>query len=175
MNDDPRPWLRDVLMRRELTADEERRLTQWLARHPEATTDWSEEVALARVLRGLRSVEVPAHFTSRVMAEVRREAAARDRKRPGRGLAGEGWWRAWRSAFSWGRMASVAAGVVVLGAGAGAWHWQTVRRSTDEARQVAALRAMASFKPEVLADFEAIRRFGDSSVPVDYELLAALQ
>jgi hypothetical protein len=42
-------------------------------------------------------------------------------------------------------------------------------------RHVAALRTLAHLSPDVLQEFEVVRRLGESSAPVDFELLAALQ
>lgn len=164
MNVDPRqPW-RDLLLRRELTPAEARDLAAWLARHPDAAADWALDTALSRALRALPDVPVASNFTAQVMSEVARE---RD---PSRGLsAGLRGWLPWR----WLPAAGGIALVAVIGFAA--WQGLSTRRATEYARQVAALRAMSELPPSTLVDFDAIRRYGQSSAPVDLALLAALE
>ncbi len=168
MNEDLLSVLRDTLLRRDLTSEEEIRLADWLRQNPGRVADWRAEAALARGLRRIPNAPVPSNFTMRVIAEVEREAAAASRRRlPWLGrLDWRSGWRRWATALG-------VAGLVVLG---GIFQqMQQVHRRQEYVRHVAALRALSQIPPSVLEDFEAIRRFQDSSAPVDYELLAALQ
>lgn len=164
MNGDPIPELRDVLLRRELTADEERVVASWLARHPSAAAEWQAERALARGLRRLPDVPVATNFTRRVLDEIVRETARAERR--------SSRWQHWLES-RWMPVAGAAA--VVASVALTGWQIQTARRDADFARQVATLRAISGLTPAVLEDFEAIRRYGESSPPVDFGLLAALQ
>lgn len=166
MNEDPLSPLRDVLLRRELTADEERRVAEWLTRHPEAAAEWRVDLALARSVRQLRPVPVPSNFTSRVLDEVRRESRSVTDAAPD--------WRAiLRSRF----LTALGTAAVVFGVAAIAWQLQRarVRHEAAYAQQVSALRALSDLSPAMLEDFDAIQRFDAGSPSIDFELLAALQ
>jgi anti-sigma factor RsiW len=168
MNEDPLSSLRDLLLRRDLGPEEERRVSEWLQRHPEAAAAWQTDLVLARRLRRLPPAPVPSNFTSRVLAEVRRESSP-TAARP----AANSW-------FAWLRsrpLAATTAALVVLGT---AWTAQQVQRQRAHrqaayTRQVSALRALVDLSPTVLEDFDAIQRFDPGSPAVDFELLAALQ
>lgn len=170
MNEDTLNNLRDALLHRELTPQEKQSLALWLAAHPEAAETWREDAALSRALRQLPDAPVPSNFTSRVLDQVRLEtrASARDWQRRQR----EGRWRDWLRPSAWIPAASVATAVVLAVA---AWDWNTRQKEAQFARDVSPLRAMAALPPELLEDFDAIQRFGESSPPVDFELLAALE
>ncbi len=167
MNDDPLPHLQDVLLRRELNAGEEQTLALWLAQHPEALAGWPEDVALSRALRRLPDVPVPSNFTSQVLDEIRRDHAISVRKRESHPSP----WprlrpRAWISAAST---------VAVIAVALGGWEWNVRRQQAEFSHDITQLRALADVPQEVLEDFDAIQRFGQSSPAVDFELLAALQ
>lgn len=154
---------RDVLLRREPKAEETEALAAWLRDHPEAAAEWETEVRLARALRQLRDVPVASNFTSRVLAEVAREAAKPSLATP--------WWRTvWTT-----RWMPAAAATLVAVVAVGGWEIHRARRAAEFTRQVATLRAMSGLPPAVLEDFEAIRRYSESTPPVDFNLLAALQ
>ncbi len=156
--------LRDAQWRRELTPDEERAVAASLAEDPAAATDWVSEARLARAIRRLPDVPVASNFTRRVMSEVTRE--------PGRTATALTGWRAWLTTRWIAAGAMAALTVVVLSAG---WGIHTRQQRADFSRQVATLRAMTGLSPAVLQDFEAIRCYSESSPPVDFVLLAALQ
>jgi hypothetical protein len=167
MNEEDFSSLRDAAMRRELTADEEQRLAACLRRHPERADDWRTEMALAHGLRRLPDRPIPSNFTARVVSTIERELS---RGQPSRGF-GVPRWRTWLPSRPW----AVSCGVLAILIGGGTfWHVRQENRR-EYVRHVAALRALADIPPVVLEDFDAIRRFGESSTPVDYELLAALQ
>lgn len=167
MNEDPLPHLEDALLRRDLTPDEKRTLTDWLTRHPEAAADWQEKSRLARALRALPDVPVPSNFTSRVLSQVRREMAASERAR----TANASRWSWLRPRF-WVPAATTAVAMVVA---LGGWNWRTEQQQAEFRRDVRQLHTLASVPQEVLEDFEVIQRFGQSAPPVDFELLAALE
>lgn len=168
MNEDPLPQLHDALLRRELTPAEERTVATWLARRPEAAADWNEAVRLARAIRGLPPASVPSNFTARVLDEVRRDLAQAERHRDRDAVRRRG--PVWFLARRW----LPAATAVTLAMAAG-WEWHQRNRLAEFTRDVTPLRVIAAVPQEVLQDFEAIQRFGQSSAPVDFELLAALE
>ncbi len=166
MNEDPLPHLRDLLLRRDLSSEEERRVADWLARHPEDAADWRTDLALARSLRQLRPVPVPSNFTALVLAEVRREVHQEPHPATN--------WKTWLRA----RWIPAAAGLAVtLIATIVTWQIRESRQREEAAyaQQVSALRALANLSPSTLEDFDAIQRFEGPSSAVDFELLAALQ
>lgn len=173
MNHDAIQDLRDALLRRALTAEEQHRLEAWLAAHPEAAAAWREDERLARALlqQRARTPALPASFTDRVMAEIRRESERPERaERPARADGpGTSWWMPWQ------RWISLAAAALVLVSAITVWEKRNARADAEFARQVSALRFIADLPSGMLQDYEAIQRFGDSTPPVDYELLAALQ
>ena len=173
MNEDPLPHLQDLLLRRDLTVEEIRAADTWLATHPDAVGAWNEQVRLARALRRLPEAPVPSNFTARVLAEVRNESARSEREirqapwgsllsRLGLHFRFQAWFPA---------MATTACILIALAA----WQWQSRRQLAEFRRDVTELRVMAAVPQDVLEDFEAIRRFSESSPSVDFELLAALE
>ena len=169
MNEDPLPSLRDLLLPRDLTPEEERRVAEWLARHPEAAPEWRTDLALSRGLRRLPPTPVPSNFTSLVLAEVRRQASAN----PAPLASSPTWLHALffrYRIFGWGM-------AVIVGIAAIGWQLQLhqARRDAAYAQQVSPLRALANLSPNVLEDFDAIQRFDAEGSSVDFELLAALQ
>jgi anti-sigma factor RsiW len=160
MKEDPLSPLRDALLRRDLTAAEERRVTDWLLLHPEAAGDWEADRSLGRALRGLAPAPVPSNFTSRVMAEIRRHQG----RAPASGKTG----------ILWRRLIPATGALALLTAVFAGWQLHEADQRQQEAC-VAGLRALAAIPPEILADFEVIQRLGANPSPVDYDLLAALE
>jgi hypothetical protein len=157
--------LRDELLRRPPSSEEARALAEYLRQHPGEAEAWRTDAALGRLLRRLPPAPVPSNFTSQVVAAVRREEAAI-------GRAGGWTWGAWWHRFR--PTLSTAMALVLAVASLAAWQAQRVRRQADDARNLAALRAVVGLSPRTLQDFETIERFGDGA-PVDFDLLAALQ
>lgn len=158
--------LRELSWQGPLTAQEEARLAEWLAAHPETQAEWDSEASLNRALDGLGNVPIASNFTARVLAAAQREAAdTRRRKEAARSLP-----------FPWLRWlprATVAA--VILAAGLLSYqHVQETRRE-QVAHSLAAMSHIPSVpNPEVLEDFDAIAALGTAPA-ADEELLRVLQ
>ena len=159
--------LRDTLLRRELNPDEERVVAQWLARNPGEVEGWRAELMLARSVRRLPDVPVSSNFTAQVLRQIGREEpgpVSRRSRRSG--------FREWLGTWRWPAV-GVAAAVAVVAVTF--WQIETTRSQAELNRQIAALRTMSDLPTAVLEDFEAIRSYGESSAPVDFGLLAALE
>lgn len=173
MNPDPIQELRDTVLRRELDAEEERVVTEWLARHPEAVSGWRADLALARELRRLPEVELPADFTRRILAEISAPVGSggeRDRSKR------RGW--GWSWSWGWGSRRWIPAlgfAVVLMAVGLGGWQWNVAQRRAELGQQLTALRTFSEVTPAVLEDFDAIRTYAAGSAPVDFGLLAAFE
>jgi len=107
---------------------------------------------------------VASNFTAQVMQAVGRETAAQGRAEV---WFARGWLRNWIP-----RMAtvSVVAGVVLLG-----YHQHQARAREAMARQVAQIARAVSASPELLANYDHIRRLGDTPPKADTDLLALLK
>jgi anti-sigma factor RsiW len=166
MKEDPFAALRDAVLARELTAEEERRVAEWLKRHPERAEDWQRDLALGRAMRDLPDVPVPSNFTSIVLGKLRRDL-------PRRSGRFSGWRLRWLPRTCAG--VSLAVLLAIFGGIVAGWTVHNQRRQAQYVRHVAALRVIADLPPEALRDFEAIRCFGETVPAIDYELLSALQ
>ena len=167
MNHDPLyERLRATGWRRELTEAEAAEIRAWLNAHPEARQDWELEEELNLALRKLEDASVASNFTARVLKAVEREAAP---GAPQRGFAWPVWWR------SLGWLPKAAVAVLVLGlSGLSVERYQAATRHRL-ARDVAALGGVKPLpSPEVLQDFDAIRRLGRSPAP-DVVLLGLMK
>lgn len=154
--------LRDAAWRRPLTAAENTELKRLLTASPDAAQDWHLEQQLSRVLVRRAAAPMPSNFTAQVLQAVARETAT-----PRRSPSGWSWLRGWvpRLAF-----ASLVLGVSVFG-----FHRYEVAGRQRMADSVAAISAVSSLPaPELLADFDAICRLGNTP-PADTELLRLLQ
>ena len=163
MNTDPAYLrLRELSWRRKLTAAEAVELRAYLAAHPEAQSDWETEAALGEVLTRLVDTPVSSNFTARVLQAVEREIAD----------------HTWAPRWNWAcQVLLPRAAVVVAVAGLGLFAYQryeVVERAKLARSVVAVLDAKSLPSPQVLADFEAIRRLGRTP-PADEELLALLK
>jgi hypothetical protein len=167
MNDTEYHQLRELSWRRKLTGAEEAELQKYLAAHPEAKADWETDAELNRVLDGLPAAPpVASNFTARVVQAVERETAARAR-------AGGGGWFAQGRLWNWlprAAAACVVAGVVLLG-----YHEHQARTREAMARRVVDLARAVSASPELLANYDHIRRLGDTPPKADTDLLALLK
>jgi anti-sigma-K factor RskA len=155
------------LLRRELNPDEERVVAQWLARNPGEVEGWRAELMLARSVRRLPDVPVSSNFTAQVLRQIGREEPGTVSRRSRR----SGFW-GWLGTWRWPAV-GVAAAVAVVAVTF--WQIEISRSQAELNRQIAALRTMTDLPTAVLEDFEAIRSYGESSAPVDFGLLAALE
>jgi anti-sigma factor RsiW len=156
--------LREMAWRRKLTAEEEARLSEWLAAHAEAQADWDAESALNEALAALPSVPVATNFTTRVLASAKREAAGQ--QQGGRSLHPV-WWLGW--------LPKAAVAAVVLAAGLLSYsHLQSARRA-EWAQSLATVSQVGSLPgPDVLKDFDAVAALS-ASPAADEELLKLMQ
>lgn len=163
MNDSAHDRLRELLWRRRLTEAEESELQALLQAHPEAREDLECEVELNRLLEQLpQAPAVASNFTALVLQAVERENAA-----TGQASRRSGWGIFQR----WLTRAAVASLAMVIGLFAYERHEQNVRATM--ARQLAEFTEIVSASnPEVLQDFEPIRRLSDPEPKADTELLA---
>jgi hypothetical protein len=163
MNDPRYQDLRETSWRRKLTAGEEAELRIWLVAHPEAKADWEAEAGLNEALGRLPATPVSSNFTARVLLAVEREMAAGSRRRA------SSWNWLWRPFLPRAAMATMAFCLGLLLTGA------KQKELARKAQSVAAVSEVASLpSPEILRDFEAIRRL-NSTPPPDEELLALLK
>ena len=159
--------LRETSRQRKLTEAEQAELCTYLIAHREAQADWEAEAGLNEVLSQLKDASVSSNFTARVLQAVEHEAAARARAP----LAKWAWW--WRGLS---RMPKAATAVLVVGLGLMAYHRQQVSTRIELAKSLMAVADVRSLptNPQILQDFEAIRRL--SQTPrADEELLALLK
>ena len=165
MNDADYQQLVELSWRRKLTGAEEAELQKYLAAHPEAKAEWETDADLNRVLDGLpEAPPVASNFTARVVQAVERETAVSARA--------EGWFARGRL-WNWLPRAAAAclvAGVVLLG-----YHEHQIKAREAMARRVADLARAVSASPELLANYDHIRRLGDTPPRADTNLLALLK
>ena len=161
------PQLCEAGWRRKLTDAEQAELRAHLAAHPEAQADWDEEAGLNDALGQLQDAAVSSNFTARVLQAVERETAARSHSRMARRNF---WWQL----LNWGPRAAVV--MVVAGWGLLAYHRHQQAARVELAESLVAVADVKSLptNPEILKDFEAIRRFSRTP-PADRELLALLK
>ena len=154
--------LRETNWQRRLTPAEEAELNAWLATHPEAASDWQEELALTEALHRLPDVPLASNFTARVVDAAMRDAVAETRKRSWLDL------RSW-SIARW--LPRLAFGLVIGAAGFFSFQQLHEVQYGKMAQSVSVLSEVASVPgPEALRDFEAIRVL-DASPAADEELL----
>jgi hypothetical protein len=156
MNEPQSNPLREKVWRQKPTPAERARLR--------ADPDLELEARLTEALTKLPDAPVPSNFTARVLQAVESETAAVLRPRLSR----------WH--WFWHSLAPKSAYAVVLAALAlFAYHGQAAAKRARLARSVAAVSEVASApSPEILQDFETIRRLNPAPKP-DQELLALLQ
>jgi hypothetical protein len=122
------------------------------------------DARLDALLRGLPDKPVSSNFTARVLQAIERETPAPSRARAGN-------WTWWMHAF----MPRAAVAAVVLGVGSFTWHNYRVQQRTELAQSVATVSKVNPLtNPEVLADYEVIRRMSQSP-RADEKLLALMK
>src|SRR5215471_12201242 len=103
-NDPIYQHLREASWRRKLTETEQEQLRAWLAAHPEALSDWEEEMGLNEALVRLPvAPKVATNFTARVLDAIELEARRESRRSFVR--------RGWRWRLRWVPKAALAFGI----------------------------------------------------------------
>jgi hypothetical protein len=164
MNDPAYNRLRELNWRRRLTETEAAELRNYLAAHPEAKEEWESEAELNQLLAQLpEAPPVASNFTARVLQAVEREAAAKS------GVMGRPTW--WKSIQRWLPKAAVAC--LMVGLGLFTYEQHQLKTRAAMAKSVAEITEIVSASnPELLEDFEPIRRLSDPAPKADVELLA---
>jgi anti-sigma factor RsiW len=157
--------LAELAWRRSLAPEQQARLREFLATHPEARASWELEAALARALNGLAPAPVSSNFTALVLQAVQR-APARSAWRRRLDLAS--WFPA-----GWLPRAALAVTMICLSVGT-ALEYQTLQRQ-KMARDIASVGALASLQPvDWLQNFQTIEKLNRVEVADDV-LLQVLQ
>ncbi|HOX02899.1 MAG TPA: hypothetical protein P5555_10725 [Candidatus Paceibacterota bacterium] len=160
--------LRDDSLRRAPSAEEIRRLESWLAGHPEQRAQWESDLQVGQWLRELPDPPVSPGFVPKIMAALDRPSAAGSRR-----LDLLSFWRLWLPPLRWAAASAAAAILLASAAFIGYRHHQSQTR-VEIARSVAQISDFP-LSLDLLSDFDVIRRLDPAAVPVDEELLAALQ
>jgi hypothetical protein len=167
MNDLVYKQLREISWQRKLTRAEEAELQKYLAAHPEAKTDWETESELNQLLQNLpEAPAVASNFTARVLQAVNAEATSATRKPAKRHFV----W-AWSKWLPRSAIACAVASLTLLGY----HHHEQLKARAEMAHKVAALARAVSASPEVLQNYDHIRRLSDTPPTADAELLTLLQ
>jgi len=165
MNQDPTETrMRELSWRRKLSAAEQVELRAWLEKHPEAADQWAEEATLNALVERLPDAPVPTNFTSRVMEEIEREAAAAERQHA-------------RTPHWWQRvlLPRLAFAAVLVAAGLFVYQRQLTIQQKHVADGLIAVSGAKDVLPvEVLQDFDSIAELGPRVQP-DTELLSLMQ
>jgi hypothetical protein len=166
MNDSDYNQLRESGWRRRLTQAEQEQARDYLAAHPEILEDWELEAGLNRVLEELPEASVPSNFTALALQAVARETVAPTRAR-------KSWWIILRW-FGWAPRMAVAA--VVLGVCGLSYHEYQIKSRAAMAQDVAQFsKVVLGANPELMEDFDSIRRLSETQPKADPELLALMQ
>ncbi|MDB6027729.1 MAG: hypothetical protein JWM68_3952 [Verrucomicrobiales bacterium] len=158
--------LKERSWQRKLTPQEEAELNAFLAAHPEAEIDWTEETALTECLDQLPDAPVSSNFTAQVL-----QAIELDEKRISR-VQKRGW-TAWRAGFKWVFRSAIAGSVACVALLISYQHQLSQR--FEMAQNLGHVVSATNSKMEWLPDFEAINRMSRVQSPADEELLAALK
>jgi hypothetical protein len=168
MNEQDYNQLRESGWRRRLTPAEEAELQKYLAARPLAREEWHSEAALNDLLESLPAAPpVASNFTARVLQAAQLETAARNRER------NRGWFsaRIFRNWLPKTAIAAVLVGSVFIG-----YHEQQEHARAALARNVIEVTAAVSASdPDLMQDFEPIRRLSNPQPKADTELLALLK
>ena len=161
MQDSFNQQFRELMWRQRLSAEEQSRLSDFLAAHPQLRQEWELEKRLTQSLDRLRPVPVSSNFTARVL-----QAAAKAPVQK----------RSWLEQFKLPRWAPQLAGVsLMLALGLFCLRQYDTSHHQQIARDLVPITRTADL-PEMdwLKDYEAIDRLSKVQVG-DSELLAALQ
>jgi hypothetical protein len=157
--------LTELAWRRALTPEEQARLRQFLAAHPEARSQWEYEAALTRSLNQLPPAPVSSNFTALVLQAVQRAPA-----QPAwpRRLDPASWLPA-----AWMPRLAVGAAMLCLSL-LTVREYQTLQRQRI-ARDLASVGSLAALQPlDWMQDFQTIEKLNRAEV-ADDELLKVLQ
>ncbi|HEX4644950.1 MAG TPA: hypothetical protein VH598_05015 [Verrucomicrobiae bacterium] len=165
MKDSDYNQLRETGWRRRLTQAEQDQARDHLAAHPEILEDWELEAGLNRILEEMPDAPVPSNFTAQVLRAATHETTPA--RIPGRR------WSIWRS-LGWVPRMAVAA--LVLGLSGLSYHQYQVRSRAAMAQDVAQFsNVVLGSNPELMEDFDSIRRLSETQPKADPELLALMQ
>lgn len=164
MNNDPvYTRLSELAWRRKLTPAEQSELQAWLDAHPEAAAEHALERALNDALAQLPQAPVPSNFTARIQQAIACETQA-PATQP------LDWTWVWRRLLP-----RTAVALLVLGTGTFAYHRHREQQRARTGESIVTVLGVTSLpKPEVLEDFDVIRRL-DTAPTADQELIALLQ
>lgn len=164
MNDPAYNRLRELNWKRRLTDAEAAELRSYLAAHPEAKEEWESEEELNQLLEQLPAAPpVASNFTALVLQAVEREAAAKS------GVIRQPAW--WTSIQRW--LPKTAVACLMIGLGLFTYEQHQLKTRAAMAKSVAEITEIVSASnPELLQDFEPIRRLSDPEPKADTELLA---
>ncbi|EEF58148.1 hypothetical protein [Pedosphaera parvula] len=167
MNDPVFQQLLEISWQRALTESEQTRLRAYLEAHPEAGKAWLLESGLTRALEELPNVPISSNFTARVLqaVELEKATAARAREKNRR----FGW-----PIFKWAPQTAAAAFVLGIGVFTYQQH-QTHTRETMAQNVAAVSEFVSASNPELMENFDAIRRLSDPQPKADVELIALLK
>jgi len=149
--------LLELAWRRRLTPEEQARLRQYLAVHPQARPQWEYEAALTRGLKGLPPAPVSSNFTALVMQAVRRAPA-----RPAWRRHLDFWFPA-----GWVPRMALGATMVCLSL-LTACEYHTIQRQQRMARDLASIGRLATLQPvDWLQNFQTIENLSRVQVADD--------
>ena len=166
MNEPDYQALVEASWRRSLTADEQTQVDEWLAKHPQARTDWEADQSLNGLLGGLCDAPVASNFTAQVLQAVDRMRTDEGRKPP-----------VFEQFRRWFQRPAprVAWALLLVGALWFGYDRHRISVRGDMATGLSVLATVATLSdPAVLQDFEAIQRLGQSAPGDDEELYAVL-
>jgi hypothetical protein len=166
MNPDPtyQRW-REIAWRRPLTEAEQAELRVWLLAHPEQQLEADLDEKLNQIL-ATAPPPVSSNFTARVWREIEPEMAREKTSAPREGRVAVVWWRKLMPRLG------LATAVLVLGAMM-LWQYRGAVQQKElahAAQQIAEAPPLSD--PDVLADFDVIRRLTPELLVADEHLLA---
>ena len=167
MNDPLFQQLLEISWQRRLTDAEQAQLRAYFEAHPEAAEEWLLESGLTQALDELPTVPVSSNFTARVLQAVELEeaTAARAREKNRR----FGW-----PVFKWAPQTAAAA--LVLGIGIFSYQQHQVQARSSMAHNVLAVsQVVSASNPELMENFDVIRKLSDPQPKADTEILALLK
>src|SRR5882762_3250969 len=156
----------EIAWRRPLTAEEKAGLESYLLVHPEAQTDWEEEMLLKQLVLTLPDVPVSSNFTARVLQTVELEELQARRT-----LESAPWFRRIRL---W--LPRLAVAGLVIGLGGLSYQQYHLHSLREKAGAVKMVTGIASTLPDMQMwqDFDAIAKLSQPTASQDEILWKAL-